>query len=147
MARLATNLGRSLGLLAAGCVLLLGTACTTPDYYYSVNGEPIVFPIDASTLRDRHAIGVETQVSSLGLPSAAARQAGPKNRAASAFGPRSSRATPCTTPRSPRAKVAWVNFDLVTANPMWNQKFDKATEQLYSQNWIGANQVRSLSDG
>ena len=68
MARLATNLGRSLGLLAAGCVLLLGTACTTPDYYYSVNGEPIVFPIDASTLRDRQPIGVETQVSSLGLP-------------------------------------------------------------------------------
>jgi pilus assembly protein CpaD len=68
MARGILRPGRSAGLLAVGAALLLGAACTTPDYYYTVNGEPMIFPIDPSTLRERHAIGVETQVATLGLP-------------------------------------------------------------------------------
>ena len=68
MARVIPSPGRSAGLLAVGAVLLLGAACTTPDYYYTVDGEPIVFPIDPSTLRERQPIGVETQVATLGLP-------------------------------------------------------------------------------
>ena len=68
MARGFPSLGRSAGLLAVGAALLLGAACTTPDFYYTIDGEPIVFPIDPSSLRERHAIGVETQVATLGLP-------------------------------------------------------------------------------
>ena len=68
MARIVPSPGRCAGLLAVGAVLLLGAACTTPDYYYTVDGEPIVFPIDPSAVRERHPIGVETQVATLGLP-------------------------------------------------------------------------------
>ena len=68
MARVIPSPGRSAGLLAVGAVLLLGAACTTPDYYYTVDGEPIVFPIDPSAIRERHPIGVETRVATLGLP-------------------------------------------------------------------------------
>ena len=68
MAHLTPGLGRSAGLLAVGAVLLVAAACTTPDFYYTVDGEPIVFPIDPSAQRERHPIGVETQVSTLGLP-------------------------------------------------------------------------------
>ncbi len=70
MARVIPSPGRSAGLLAVGAVLLLGAACTTPEYYYSVDGEPIVFAIDPTAVRERHPIGVETQVATLGLPSA-----------------------------------------------------------------------------
>ena len=68
MARVIPSPGRAAGILAVGAVLLLGAACTTPDYYYTVDGEPIVFPIDPAALRERHPIGVETQVATLGLP-------------------------------------------------------------------------------
>ncbi len=54
MARVIPSPGRSAGLLAVGAVLLLGTACTTPEYYYTVDGEPIVFAIDSH----RFATGV-----------------------------------------------------------------------------------------
>ena len=68
MARIVPSPGRCAGLLAVGAVLLLGAACTTPDFYYTVDGEPIVFPIDPSAVRERHPIGVVTQVATLGLP-------------------------------------------------------------------------------
>ena len=68
MARVVPSPGRCAGLLAVGAVLLLGAACTTPDFYYTIDGEPIVFPIDPAAVRERHAVGVETQVATLGLP-------------------------------------------------------------------------------
>ena len=68
MARVVPSPGRCAGLLAVGAVLLIGAACTTPDFYYTVDGEPIVFPIDASALRERNPVGIETQVATLALP-------------------------------------------------------------------------------